>query len=563
MRKLNPIRKASRKRTLGSRRQEEDQAASDDQNDRVGLNEDDSYQPEQFVLSDLQANKQYLQNFFTNASDVIIREARMVNGTSFLVLYVVGLVDTDHIDNRLMAPLMYGPGIENKLTDNQPKTMKDLMELVVSFGQTKSLNSLTEGIDRLITGETLLFIDGFDEVLSLSAIKWEHRLPAEPDTEAVVRGPREGFVEDIRTNTALLRRRIRSPHLKMESFKIGRVTKTDVVLAYIEGIITDSVVDEIRTRLQRIDIDGVIDSGYIEEFIEDQPLSPFPQVLSTERPDTTAGNLLEGRFAILVDGSPFALIAPINLWSFMQANEDYYERSVPASLLRVLRYVFGVIALTLPSMYIAITTIHQEMLPTNLLLSIAAARETTPFPAIVEALLMEITFEALREAGVRLPKAVGQAVSIVGALVIGQAAVQAGIVSAPMVIVVSVTGIANFTIPRYNFAFGIRILRFPLMFLAGTLGLYGIVIGLLCMIIHVSSLRSIGIAYTAPIAPLNMSGMKDIFIRFPWWAMHKRPRSTGYQNRVRIPQDQMPKPPQQESAQREPSQKGGTPEPNV
>jgi spore germination protein len=503
-------------------------------------------EPERNVSASLQENQDYLSKLFTKSSDIVLREVEIGNDIPALLMFVDGLVDSNHVDDVVLKPLLFGAGAD-RLKQDPPQTYKDLMRQFVAIGQTKPFHSLTKAIDAMMTGDTVFLVDGFDVAIALSVKQWEHRSPSEPDTEAVVRGPREGFVESIRTNTALLRRRIRTPHFKMEGMQIGRVTKSDVVIGYIDGIVSDSVVDEIRTRLQRIDIDGVLDSGYIEEFLEDQPWSPFPTIQPTERPDTTAGSLLEGRVVILVDGSPFALIAPINLWGALQSNEDYFERFMFSTLIRWLRYIFTIIALTLPSMYIAITTFHQEMLPTNLLLSIAAARESSPFPAPVEALAMEITFEALREAGVRLPKTVGQAVSIVGALVIGQAAVQAGIVSAPMVIVVSLTGIANFTIPRYSFALSIRMLRFPLMILAGTFGLYGIVIGLIAIIIHVCSIRSVGVPFTTPLAPLSMSGLKDTLLRVPWWAMNKRPRMFGYQNPVRVPFSQKPHPPQEET----------------
>ncbi|UOF89587.1 spore germination protein [Fodinisporobacter ferrooxydans] len=506
------------------------------------------------IHTDVARNKTYLTELFSKCSDIILHEIQIINGPNMLLLKVDGLADTSHFDDNVLKSLMLSPGVAAQMDQQPPYTAEELMMRFIPMGQSKIMKTMSEAIDHVLTGDTVVFFNGYDQAIAISAKKWEHRAPEEPSTEAVVRGPREGFVESIRTNTALLRRRIRTVDFKIESLKVGRVTKTDVALAYIEGIVTDSVVDELRTRLERIDIDGVIDSGYIVEFIEDQPLSPFPQIQSTERPDTVTACLLEGRCVILIDGSPFTLIAPVNIWGSLQANEDYYQRFLAATIIRWIRYIFTLMALLLPSMYIAITTFHQEMLPTNLLLSLAAAREASPFPALVEAFIMEITFEALREAGVRLPKAVGQAVSIVGALVIGQAAVQAGIVSSPMVIIVSVTGIANFTIPRYEFALGIRILRFPLMILAGTFGLYGIVIGLIAIIGHICALRSVGVPYAAPLAPFSIKGLKDTLLRAPWYSMNWRPRLFGYQNSVRVPKGQKPRPPQQNV----PKRRGGS-----
>lgn len=320
---------------------------------------------------------------------------------------------------------------------------------------------------------------------------------------------------------------------------VGELTRTEVAVAYLEQIANADVVQEIRSRIQRIQIDGVLESGYIEQLIEERSFSPFPQYLVTERPDYIVSALLEGRVAILTDGTPFVISGPMTFWGFLQAGEDYYDRVLFANMIRFIRLILLMAALLLPSIYVALTTFHQQMIPTKLLLSIAAAREGVPFPALVEALLMEGTFEALREAGVRLPKQIGQAVSIVGGLVVGQAAVQAGIVSAPMVIVVSLTGIASFTIPRYNFSFAFRILRFPMILLAGMFGLYGITAGLLCILIHLAGLSSLGVPYLFPVSPVTFQGLKDAIFRAPLWTMYFRPQTEG-KRQIRIPKGQKP-----------------------
>ncbi len=366
----------------------------------------------------------------------------------------------------------------------------------------------------------------------------------EPSSESVIRGPRDGFIENISTNISLIRRRLKTSKLKMESFTVGEVSQTQVIMTYMKGIATDSLVDEVRERINKIQIDGILESNYIEEFIEDFPFSPFPQVQSTERPDVVAAELLEGKVALITDTSPFALIVPMTFWAGMQASEDFYMRWPIATFVRWIRFIFIIIAVFAPPLYVAVTTFHQEMIPTNLVLSIISAREPVPFPAVIEALLMEITFEALREAGIRLPRQIGQAISIVGALVIGQAAVQAGIISAPVVIIVSITGIAAFTIPRYSFANGIRLLRFPMLFLAGTLGLYGIGLGALGILVHIMTLRSFGVPYFTPVVPLTFKELMDTLIRAPIWAKTRRPPSTGSNNPIRALQGQKPSPPE-------------------
>jgi spore germination protein KA len=270
----------------------------------------------------------------------------------------------------------------------------------------------------------------------------------------------------------------------------------------------------------------VLSSGYIEELISDNPRSPFPLIQSTQRPDALSAALIEGKVALLVDGSPFALIVPITFWFGFQTVEDYYINFIFASMLRILRYLFAFLALALPSIYIAITTYHSEMIPTALTLSLAAAREVVPFPAFMESLMMEITFEALREAGIRLPRPVGQTISIVGALVIGQAAVQAGIISAPIIIVVSLTGIASFLIPHPGMSQAISMLRFPMMLCGATFGLYGVSAGMLAILIHLTTLRSFGVPYLTPVSPLDPRGLWDVVIRAPWQIMHKRQHLT-------------------------------------
>lgn len=484
------------------------------------------------IDGNFRVSQQMMKKVFQDCSDVVFREISITGKAKGLIIFVDGIVKSEEISDHTLLPLF---GL-------RPAEVKSdaLEERTIMAPQMSVCDTYEDAADNVLSGNAVLFIQGDKHAVVINARGGSRRGVEEPQTESVIRGPREGFVENLRSNTGLLRFKIKSPNLKMKSFIIGEQTKTAVVLSYVEGIIDPKLVTEATKRLQEIKMDGVLESGYIEEMIEDQPFSPFPQLQYTERPDAAAAALLEGRFAIFVDGTPFVLIAPVTFWQFMQASEDYYERYIIGNLIRWLRMVFIVVALFLPALYVAVTTYHQDMLPTNLLLSIAAARETIPFPAIVEALIMEVSFEALREAGIRLPKTVGQAVSILGALVIGQSAVQAGIVSAPMVIVVSLTGIASFTIPRFNMAISIRMLRFPLMILAGVFGLFGIVIGLVLISVHLCSLRSFGVPYMSGIAPYEPKEQQDIIIRAPWWKMMFRPSTFSRVNRRRLSTARMP-----------------------
>ncbi|REE89011.1 spore germination protein KA [Paenibacillus taihuensis] len=471
------------------------------------------------VSSDLNQNEQALHTIFEHCSDIVFRKVRHASGAvetmEWLVIFLSSLVNEEVIDDHILKSMI-------SLQAEKKLPLEEFAETFLSAGTIEVTTNMKDIVRQLLNGYAIVLAQAEPAAMMVKANGTKQRSLEEPSSEPVIRGPRDGFVENVMTNMGLLRNRMKTPRLKMESVTLGELTQTQVVIAYIAGVADASLIDEIKKRVNRIQIDGILDSGYVEEFIEDLPYSPFPQIHSTERPDVVAAELLEGRVSILVDNTPFVLIAPMTLWAGLQASEDYYVRWPIATFVRWIRFLFIFIAIFAPPLYVAITTFHQEMIPTNLVLSIASAREAVPFPALIEALLMEIIFEALREAGIRLPKQIGQAVSIVGALVIGQAAVQAGIISAPVVIIVSITGIAAFTIPRYSFANGIRLLRFPMLFLAGTLGLYGIVLGFIAILLHVSSLRSFGVPYFTPV---SLSSLKDIVIRSPIWARTLRPPS--------------------------------------
>jgi spore germination protein KA len=326
----------------------------------------------------------------------------------------------------------------------------------------------------------------------------------------------------------MLRRKIKSPDLMFDSLKIGVRTKTDVCIAYINGLADPKLIEEIKRRLDRIKTDAILESGYIEQFIEDEPYSIFPMIANSEKPDKVAAKLLEGRAAILVDGTPFVLTAPALFIESFQAAEDYYSRPYFASLIRLLRYVSYFISILAPGLYVAISTFHQELIPTDLLLTMAAAHEGVPFPSVLEAAIMIIMFEILREAGVRLPRPIGSAVSIVGALVIGEAAVSAGLIGAPMVIVVAITAVSSFVVPAQTDSGAI--LRYGFLILAGFMGGFGIAIGLLAVLFYMASLKSFGVPYLSSLAPFNASDMKDVFIRAPIWEMNKRPKDIPCQD---------------------------------
>ena len=487
------------------------------------------------ISPNLDKNVKYIKAVFDRCSDLVVREFKIParEPIDAALFYIDGMVDKNLTAANILRSLQFNPSFINDKNINKSNAFNIVKDQLLSIGEVTTAGDMDTLVQKVLSGQAVLLIDGTDKAIISSVRQLESRSVDEPQTEPLVRGPRDGFVESIRTNITLVRRRIKSPRLKMELLKIGTISQTDVAVLYIDGIANDKLVNEVKERLGRIEIDGVLESGYLEEFIEDCPYTIFPQVSSSERPDRMCACLLEGRVGILVDNTPICLIVPATFPQFLQSPEDYYNRSPYATFTRTIRFITMHIALLLPSAYIAVLTFHQEMLPTPLLISIAGQREGVPFPAFLEAVMMELVFEFLREAGVRLPRPIGQAVSIVGALVIGQAAVSAGLVSSAMVMVVSLTAIASFTIPTISGSYAIRILRFPMMVLAASFGLFFFFLGLMAILIHVCTLRSFGVPYISPFAPFSFSDFKDNIIRMPWWTMTKRPSFMGVEDAKR------------------------------
>lgn len=476
----------------------------------------------------LAANAHAIRMQFHHSGDLRLRllSSGALPGIQLAALYLQGIVDEEAIRKNVLEPLQAAEAAAPGSLKGKGR-LKDRIEQlrlnVISTGLTEPVRTLEGALDALLLGCCLLLVEGSDEAVAAEAAGGETRQVGEPTAQTVIRGPQHAFTESARTNIGLIRRIIRSERLTVESRRIGRETCTEVSLLYMNGIVDAEIVKEARRRLDDIDIDSVLDSGYIEEFIQDSSFTPFPTVLNTERPDQAAAGLLEGHFAVVVDGSPYVLLGPVTFFRFFQSPEDHYQRFDIASFLRLIRIAAFFISMHLPALYIAITTFHQEMLPSNLLIGLSAQREGVPFPALVEAFLMELTFEVLREAGVRMPRAIGPAISIVGALVLGTAAVQAGLVSAAMVIIVAFTAISNFVVPQINIAIAARLIRFLLMVSAGILGFVGIISVDLFVIIHLAGLYSFGVPYLKPVAPYVKGEWKDTFVRAPRWSLVRRP----------------------------------------
>lgn len=464
--------------------------------------------------SSSEVNRQRFKNIFDPNTMFEAREILFPKGEKGVVCYFDDLVISAEVNEHVITPLLeYGPDAR----------LKDLEEKVITSKKVRQFETLKDAVGFLTSGGTIVHVDGMNYFIGVAAPGFPARSVEEPQAEPLVRGPREGFTETLQVNSALIRKRLRTPDLKSEELKIGRRSQTTILIMYVDGLVNDEVLQTLKNRMGKIDIDVLLESAQLEELIEDDMFSPFPQIVHTERPDKVVAGLAEGRVALLIDGTPFSLIVPSVFSDFMQASEDYYERFYFSTAIRILRMFTFFIALLVPSIYVAVTTFHQELIPSPLLYTIISARAGVPFPIVIEAFLMEISFEILREAGVRLPRPVGSAVSIVGALVVGQAAVDAGIVSQPMVIVVALTGIASFTIPAFNMSMSTRLLRFPIMFIAATMGLFGIAISLMILGLHMCALRSFGVPYMTPVAPLHLKSWKSEIFLFPFFFRRIRP----------------------------------------
>ena len=454
------------------------------------------------ISKNLEKNIEALRTLTGNSNDIVIRQFS-AGGRAAAVIYTDGLSDSDIIEGSIIKMLMYG------MQTKEIRTAQDIAEQLIVASEVKSAETLEEIAAGFLSADAALLCDGFQTGFIINAKGFEKRS----------------------VDTALIRRRIKSPTLTAEGMKAGRKTKSDITLMYLRDVVNPNLPKLIKERISKMDIDGILDSGYIQQFLEDNQKSVFSTVGSTEKPDIAAAKILEGRVAVIVDGSPFVLTAPMYFEESFQSPEDYYIHPVSATLQRIIRYLsFFISILALPG-YVALTSFHHEMIPMNLLFTMAEANAGTPFPSIVDAFLMIVVFEILKEAGVRLPKPVGQAVSIVGALVIGETAVSAGLIGAPMVIAVAITAVTAFATP--NLTNAIVVIRYVLLFLAAFMGGFGITLGLLALFVHLSSLKSFGTPFLAPFVPVRLGDLKDSVWRVPLRLMLTRPEKLSKTNPVR------------------------------
>jgi spore germination protein len=469
-------------------------------------------------------NISYLKELLKNTSDIVYRQFNIAEWDA-AVVYIDGMADKILINNFVLESLM--------LKSERVENVMQIKDKILTVTDVKEVMKLSDAVDSMLSGDTMMFVEGIPAAFVIATRFWPARGVSEPSGETVIRGGRDGFTETVRFNTALIRRRIRDTRLKVQPKSMGVRSKTDCAVMYIDDIVNKDVLEELMTRLDSINIDAVLDSGYIEQLIEDDSWSPFPQIQSTERPDVVSAALYEGRVAVICDNSPFAIIVPATLPAFFQTPDDYYQRWINSSMLRLVRFFAIFIGLIMPALYIAVTSFHTSIIPTKFAYSIAASREGVPFPAFVETLIMEFALAFLIEAVVRLPKAIGSTIGIVGGLIIGQSAVSAGIVSPIMIIIVSITAIASFITPNYEVSTALRLARLFLIIAASIIGLYGIAIGLIILLIHLVKLKSFGIPYLAPLVHPHKRDFKDVFIRAPLRSFKTRPEFLETEDKIR------------------------------
>lgn len=471
--------------------------------------------------------------------DIIIRNLIIpaVHPVKAALVYTDGLVDKTLINLSVMQPLMLLGGVEQNLYAGD--LVKIVMERCLPSGQVMRITSFRQIQDAINSGDSVLFFDGIGEVLAMETKGFEHRSIDRPTNEQTIRGSQNAFTEVLRVNTALVRSMLHVSDLVTEIIPVGERGRVNCAVMYIESIANPKLVAEIKRRIKGINVDVIVASGSLEHFIVDAPKNPFPQTLSTERPDRVVAHLAEGRVGILLDGNPFAHIVPISLFTLLHAADDFGLNLYYVNTLRAVRLAGAFLSMQLPALYLAICTFHQEALPTDLLLTITAARAQVPFPTIIEILLMELSFELIREGGLRIPGVLGPTIGIVGAIILGQAAVAAKLVSPIMVIIIAVTGLASYSVPDYRLSSSLRMFRFGFVILAAALGLIGIAGGFLVLVAVLCSFKSFGMPYLAPVAP-KTTPVGDVVLRTPLSGMKRRPDELNPQDDYRQTPDSRP-----------------------
>jgi spore germination protein KA len=504
-----------------NRSKDETETSKQEQNDKVS--------------SDLKYNLDKINKEFASSynADMITRKFKIAKKIDTFIANIDGMVDRTFITDFIIHPLMKIENFDEYFKGNHLTPIVDyISDNVISVNELDKVEGYETILLRILNGDTALFVDGCDACLMINTRGYEKRSVDKPIIENVVLGSQEGFTEHLRTNITLIRKIIKNKNLISEMINIGQTNHAFCAVMYMNGIVNQEVVKEVKKRINSIDADFIIGNGMLGQYIEDNSFMLFPQMLSTERPDRAASFLMEGKVIIISEGTPFAEAVPITFYHLMQTSEDSMLRWQYGTFLRIIR-VFGVLISTLlPALYVGLTLFHQEMIPTELLASIVRTKENVPFPTLVEILLLELSFELIREGGIRVPGVIGQTLGIIGALILGQAAVTAGLVSPILIIIVAVTGLGSFAIPNYPLGIGLRIIRFFFTFLAAIIGFYGITIGLFVVACLTCNMKSFGVPFLSPVTPKSKAN-PDLIIRQPIWKQETRPDFSNVPNKRR------------------------------
>lgn len=473
------------------------------------------------VSPTLNENIQFVYDSFCHTDDLQMKEVTW-KGTSGVILYIETIVDINYFQQNFWIPLSEESG-ENQMHATT----------LINRPEVNKTTTMDQVIADLVRGNCAIFLQGKDACYLFNSTKENDRSPDEPENEKAVRGSHKGFIENMDMNLNAIRGRIRNPKLTIKYLTLGSETHTNVAIVYMNGIANMDTVKDLQKRLESISSDMTFSPGYIEESIEDTPLSPFPQIMTTQRPDRAKANIMEGRIAIFTDGSADSSIVPVSFFSFFQSSDDYNLRFFAGSIFRLLRLFSFLGTLLLPAIYIAVIGFHFEIIPYELVNIVKNSIENIPFPPLVEALIMATMLELIRESGIRLPSPIGETIGIVGGLIIGDAVINAGLISNIMVIVVALTAIMSFSIPSYEMSNTVRFLSLPIMIGAATLGFVGIVFVCMLIIIHMCTLHSFGTPYLSPLSPFHWTHIKDALIRVPNWMMKKRPTDLRPQKTIK------------------------------
>ena len=486
------------------------------------------------ISADLKENEQEVQQRIQDCADILFRPMKLgrEQGIDCFLIYIEAAVSNMMLEDSVIGKML------NRLWDMEDAAVGEaIAKNSLGVSDTKELLTMEEAMAAMLAGNAVMFVDNFDKAIKIGSKGYPGAGVMKADSEKVLRGSKEAFSESEKMNTALIRKRIRDTRLKVKEKPLGRYSNTMTAIVYMDGLVYPPVLENLEKKLDSFEIDGVLDGGIIEHLTADLKYSPFPQYQTTERPDRAAMAVLEGRVAVICDNSPEVLLLPTTYNALFQTSDDYYRHFAIVSFLRLIRYLGAFLAVSLPGFYLAAVNFHTQLLPANLLFSLAEAREGVPFPAVVEVLLLELSFELLREAGLRMPGPIGNTIGIVGGLIIGQAVVSANIASPVVVVVVALTALGSFAVPNEELSEAFRLLKYLMIALCACFGILGLVFGWILVLVHLAGLKSFGISYLMPFAGgnVNKGGESlDSILRAPLDRMNRRPLFSRRENRIKM-----------------------------